>query len=93
MYSDANNLHGWAMSEKFPVDGFKWIKKVSKFSKHFIKNYDENGEKGYFVEVHVEYPKNLIFKAIYCLYLKEIKLKNVTSLFVTYKTKKTMSFT
>ena len=26
-YLDANNLYGWAMSQKLPVDGFKWIKK------------------------------------------------------------------
>ena len=24
MYLDAGNLHGWAMSQKFPVNGFKW---------------------------------------------------------------------
>ena len=30
---DANNLYGWAMSQKLPVNGFKWIKKVSKFHK------------------------------------------------------------
>ena len=29
MYLDANNLYGWAMSQKLPVDGFKWIKKLS----------------------------------------------------------------
>ena len=23
---DANNLHGWAMSQKLPVNGFKWVK-------------------------------------------------------------------
>ena len=26
MYLDANNLHGWAMSQKLPVDNFKWKK-------------------------------------------------------------------
>ena len=24
-YLDANSLYGWAMSQKLPVDGFKWI--------------------------------------------------------------------
>ena len=27
MYLDANNLYGWAMSQKLPLGGFKWIKK------------------------------------------------------------------
>ena len=28
-YLDANNLYGWAMSQKLPVNGFKWIKDVT----------------------------------------------------------------
>ena len=24
-YLDANNLYGWAMSQKLPIGGFKWI--------------------------------------------------------------------
>ena len=28
-YLDANNLYGWAMPQKFPVNGFKWVKKLS----------------------------------------------------------------
>ena len=28
MYLDANNLFGWTTSQKLPVDGCKWIKKV-----------------------------------------------------------------
>ena len=29
-YLDANNLHGWEMSQKLPVSGFKWEKKYVK---------------------------------------------------------------
>ena len=25
-YLEANNLYGWAMSQKLPVKGFKWVK-------------------------------------------------------------------
>ena len=57
---DANNLHGWAISQKLPVDNFKWIEKddLLKFDENFIKNYDENSDKGYILEVDIEYPKN-----------------------------------
>ena len=60
MYLDANNLYGWAMSQKLPVNGFKWIKNLSKFNEEFIKGYNENCDRGYFLEVDVEYPKKLI---------------------------------
>ena len=39
------------MSQKLPVDGFKWLEKLSKFNERFIKNYDENRDKGYFLKV------------------------------------------
>ena len=45
------------MSQK--LNSFKWIKKLSEFNEDFIKNYDENNDKGYILEVDVEYPKNL----------------------------------
>ena len=61
MYLDANNLYGWAMSQKLPVNGFKWVEKsrLSRFNEIFIKNYDENSDKGYFLEVDIDYPKKL----------------------------------
>ena len=58
-YLDANNLYGWAMSQKLLVNGFEWVEDLSQFKEDFIKNYDENSDKGYFLEVDVEYPKNL----------------------------------
>ena len=48
------------MSQKLPVDGFEWIKEddLSKFDQKFIKNYDENSDKGNILEADVRYPKN-----------------------------------
>ena len=57
MYLDANNLYGRTMSQKLPVNGFEWLEELSEFDKRFIKNYDKNSNKGYILEVAVEYPK------------------------------------
>ena len=46
-------------ASKFPVNGFKWVKKLSTPDERFMKNYDGNSDKGYFFEVDVEYPKKL----------------------------------
>ena len=59
MYLDANNLYGWQISQKLPVNGFTWAKKFSKFSEIFIRNYNENSDKQYFLKVVVDYPKKL----------------------------------
>ena len=60
MYLDANNLYGWAMSQKLPVNGFKWENNITIFNEDFIKNYDENSNVGYFLEVDIKYPKKLL---------------------------------
>ena len=56
-YLDGNNLYGWAMSQKLPANGFKWVKNISKIDEEFIKNYDEDSDKGYIIEVDVKYPR------------------------------------
>ena len=38
MYLDPNNLYGWTMSQKLPVNSLKWRRNISKFNENFIKN-------------------------------------------------------
>ena len=59
MYVDANNLYGWAMSKKLPVDSFKWVDDLTMFTEDFIKGYDEESDIGYLLFVDIEYPKTL----------------------------------
>ena len=59
MYLDAKNLYGWAMSQKLPINSFKWVGYLSQFDESFIKSYDENSDKGYILEVDLEYAKKL----------------------------------
>ena len=48
------------MSQKLPVNGFMWYNDhLSDFNEEFIKNYNENSDEGYFLEVDIEYPKQL----------------------------------
>ena len=35
LYLDKNNMYGWAMSQKLPVSGLKWVKNVSKIGEDF----------------------------------------------------------
>ena len=59
MYLDANNLYGWAMSQKLPINSSKWVEDLSQFNEDFKKNYDGNSDKGYIIEANIEYPKKL----------------------------------
>ena len=43
------------MWRKLPVNNFVWIKDISQFNEHFIKNYNEESGEGNFLEVDVHY--------------------------------------
>ena len=69
------------MSQKLPINNFEWIQETSQFNEDFIKNYNEEIDEGYFLEVDVQYPEK-----IYELHndlpflLERKKLKNVEKL-------------
>ena len=54
-YLDANNLHGWAMSQPLPTGRSRWVDvkpdEICKLAKREVK--------GYLLEVDVKYPKEL----------------------------------
>ena len=59
-YLDANNLYGAAMSEKLPINGFKWVNDISGINEKFVKSYNKkNSDKGYILQVDVDYPSKL----------------------------------
>ena len=47
------------MSQKLTIDGFKWVENISQLRKDFTENYNEDSDKGYFLEVDVKYPENV----------------------------------
>ena len=51
-----NNLYGWAMSEYLPYGEFKWLNNVNGFD---VNSISEKSPIGYFLEVDLEYPKEL----------------------------------
>ena len=59
MYVDANNLYGWAMSQKLPVHSFKWMtdKEIKNLFKIQIVQFWERTP--CILEVDLEYPEEL----------------------------------
>ena len=54
-YQDANNLYGYAMSKKLPIDEFKWSENLSLYAEEYIKNYNEDSDYSAILEVDVHY--------------------------------------
>ena len=86
-YLDANNLYGWAMSQKLLIHGFKWIDvDVPKVLK-LLEKKDTN--QGFIFEVDLEYPSSL-WKSHndYPLAPERIKIDKVDKLICSFLPKK-----
>ena len=70
-YLDANNLYGAAMSEKLPINGFKWVNDISGINEKVVESYNnKNSDKGYILEVDVDYPSCINYIVTRHFYLK-----------------------
>ena len=47
------------MSQKLPVNGFKWVEETPQVNEDFIESYNEENDGGCFLEVDVQYPEKL----------------------------------
>ena len=81
------------MSEPLFVNRFNWVEDLSKIDEDFIKNYDEDSESGYILEVDIKYPKNLHDLHSNLPFLPErMKIDKCSKLVCNLYDKKTMLF-
>ena len=55
IYLDANNLYGWAMTQRLPTGEFKWVK----VNLRDVLDTADDADYGYFLEVDLNYPQHL----------------------------------
>ncbi|XP_015781336.1 uncharacterized protein LOC107359368 [Tetranychus urticae] len=56
LYLDVNNLYGHAMMQMLPIGDYNWVRKIN--FENIMATSDE-ADKGYILEVDLEYPKEL----------------------------------
>ena len=77
------------MSQKLPVHGLEREEDIHKFNKDSIEDYDDDSNKGYFLEVDVEYQKKLFKLHMDLPFLpKRKKIKKCNKLVCTIQDKK-----
>ena len=67
--------------QRLPVNNFEWIEDTSQMNKSFIKNYNEESDDGYFLEVDVRYLEKIHERRNNLPFLSErIKIEKAKSL-------------
>ena len=66
------------MSQNLPVKNFEWIKDTSQFSKDFMKNYNGESDKIFFLKLMFNIPRKTHERHDYLPFLLErMKIKKV----------------
>ena len=90
-YLDANNLYGWAMSEKMPYKDFKWVNVENAPP---LEKTTSNEDLGYILEVDLEYPNELHdLHNDYPLAPETMEINKVNKLTPNLKTKLSIFYT
>ena len=59
IYLDANNLYGWAMSQRLPTGGFRFLQPDEIEEMAPVGELSDDAEDGYIYEVDLHYPQYL----------------------------------
>ena len=59
VYCDVKNLYVWIVSQKVPVNDFKWVEDILNIWESFLKSCNDKSNEGFFLKVDVQYPKKL----------------------------------
>ena len=79
------------MSQKLPVNDFKWVEDISEFNEDFIKSYSDGG---HFLKIHVQYCEKLRDLHNDLPFLPEsMRIEKVEKLLAIYMIKLDMLFT
>ena len=82
------------MSQKLPVNGFKWVEDLSEYDEDSIKSYSKEINRGHSLEVNVKYPENLHNLHNDLLFLHQrIKIEKNENLAANLYDKKNILFT
>ena len=57
-YWNVNSLYRWTLLQKLPVNKFELMEETCQFDEDLIKNYNEENDEGYFIEVCFHEPHN-----------------------------------
>ena len=70
------------MLQELPVNNFGCLKDSFQFNEDFIKNYNEESDEGYFIEVDVQYPEKLheLYNNDLQFFRERIKIEKVVKL-------------
>ena len=63
-----NNLYGWVMTQKRPLNKFEWIEDTSQFNEDFIENYKEKIDKDIFSKLIFIIQENVMNFIMICLF-------------------------